>query len=355
MMKLRKLNELNEGDVLGRAVISSDYQILLSERTVLTADYIEKLGILGIADVYIRDNEYYSAEEVAVMRNDIKEVFRRSVKNIMEKHIYANNKELQKLDQTANEIISNILEENDVIDRIFDIKERSSDIYEHSISTCTLATLVSLKLRLDKKTVHDISVACLLHDIGLRYLSFDFENHDQEELNPVEATEYNKHPIYGYTSLKDETWISETSKLIILYHHECIDGSGYPMKMKDSPFEAQIVAVCEVFDEMICGICWKRRKVHEAIEHLRNYRGRKYNETIVNILLEYLAVYPVGTYVVTNLSQVGVVVRQNRGFSDRPVIKLIKDEYGDALEEQILVDLKKDFSVSIDKVSEYAL
>jgi HD-GYP domain-containing protein (c-di-GMP phosphodiesterase class II) len=272
----------------------------------------------------------------------------------MEKHIYAQNKELQKLDQTANEIISNILEESDVVDRIFDIKERSSDIYEHSISTCTLATLVSLKLRLDKKMVHDISVACLLHDIGLRYLSFDFENLDYDDFNNVEAAEYSKHPIYGYTSLKDETWISETSKMIILYHHECIDGSGFPMKMKDSPFEAQIVAVCEVFDEMICGICWKRRKVHEAIAHLRSYRGKKYNETIVNILLEYLAVYPVGTYVITNFNQMGVVIRQNRGFSDRPMIKLIKDENGNMLEEQIMIDLIQDFTVSIDKVSDFA-
>jgi HD-GYP domain-containing protein (c-di-GMP phosphodiesterase class II) len=196
--------------------------------------------------------------------------------------------------------------------------------------------------------------AGLLHDIGLRYLSFDFEDKDFDSFNAVEAAEYCKHPVYGYTSLKDEAWLSETIKMIILYHHECIDGSGFPMKMKDSPFEAQIVAVCEVFDEMICGICWRRRKVHEAIEHLRSFRGRKYNETIVNILLEYLAVYPVGTYVITNFHQMGVVVRQNRGFSDRPVIKLIKDENGKILGDQVMLDLKKDFTVFIDKVSDYS-
>jgi HD-GYP domain-containing protein (c-di-GMP phosphodiesterase class II) len=349
-MKLRKLAELKVGDLLAKSVFDSDYSILLADSTVLTTDYIEKLKQLGITEVYIHDENYRNDEEMTIMKEEIVEFFHEKVKSVMEKHIYIRNQELQRLNETANEIVTKILEEKDVMNRVYDIRERSTDLYEHSISTCVLATLVSLKLRMDKNTVHDISVACLLHDVGLRYLSFEIEDKTINDFNLYENHEYHKHTIYGYTSLENENWISETSKRIILYHHEYNDGSGFPMKIRDIPLETQIVTVCDTFDEMICGILQTRQKVHEAIESLRSHRGDMYNELVVNLLLEFLAVYPVGTNVVTSDGEAGVVVCQNHGYPDRPVIKIVADKDGNPLSEQTVRDLKDETDVKIDKV-----
>jgi HD-GYP domain-containing protein (c-di-GMP phosphodiesterase class II) len=349
-VKLRKLTEVKEGELLARSVFDSDYSVLLADSTVLSADYIEKLEQLGVTEVYIHDEDYRNDEEITLMKEEIVEFFHDKVKSVMEKHIYTHNKELQKLSETANDIVVSILEEKDVIDRVYDIRERSADLYEHAISTCALATLVSLKLRMDKKTVHDISVACLLHDIGLRYLSFEIENKTVDGFNLFETHEYYKHTIYGYTSLENENWLSETSKRIILYHHEYNDGSGFPMRIRDIPLETQIVTVCDAFDEMICGILQNRVKVHEAIEIIRSHRGDMYNELVVNLLLEYLAVYPVGTKVATSDGETGVVVRQNPGYSDRPVIKITIDKDGNKLPKQKVIDLKEEVDIKIDKV-----
>ena len=341
-MKLCRLSELKEGDRLARAVLGFDYQVLLSGKTVLTADYIEKLADLGINEVYVYDGDVcLDAATELLVKHEVSTLFHEKVKNIMEKHVYSRNSKLQELANAAEEIVVNVMEEIDVVDHMYEIRERGADLYEHSISLCTLATLVSLKLRLDRKTIRDVSIACLLHDIGLRYMSFECSSRSVDEYNPVEAAEYYKHPIYGYTSLKDEKWISDIGKSIILYHHEHIDGSGFPLKMKESPLEAQIVAVCDAFDEMVCGICQKRLKVHEAIDSLRKHRGVRYNEIIVNILLEYLATYPLGTIVVTNAGETGMVIRQNRGYSDRPALRIIKDGQGNALDEEVILDLKK--------------
>ena len=89
---------------------------------------------------------------------------------------------------TADGIISKILEEDDVIERIYDIKERSSDIYEHSISLCSLATLTALKLNLSKERVHDIAIGSLLHDLGLRYMTISYQNQNIDSLSPVSYT-----------------------------------------------------------------------------------------------------------------------------------------------------------------------
>jgi HD-GYP domain-containing protein (c-di-GMP phosphodiesterase class II) len=220
------------------------------------------------------------------------------------------------------------LEEDGVVEKIYDIKGRSSDIYEHSITICTLATVVALKLNLPQQTVHDIGVSCLLHDLGLRYLTIKYENQNLTDLSEAELAEYKKHPVYGYSALRGENWISNASKNMILYHHERMDGSGYPLKARKIPRECSIIQVCDTFDEMICGIGCRRAKVNEAIEYLKTFRGIKFDAEVVDIFLEFTAAYPAGSIIRTNEGETGVVLYQNKGFPDRPVIRITKDRKG---------------------------
>ncbi|MDE6847386.1 MAG: HD domain-containing protein, partial [Lachnospiraceae bacterium] len=279
--------------------------------TQLKKEYIEKLQELHVKEVWIQENEPH-AKKVVILKEEVKDFFKSKVKNVLEKHTYSHNKELEELCYTADRIIMNILEEDEVVEQIYDIKGRSSDIYEHSISICSLATVVALKMGIPKHIIHDIGVSCLLHDLGLRYLTIDYTDVDFTKLPESEYAEYKKHPIYGYTALRGENWISNASKNMILYHHECLDGSGYPLKATDISKECRIIQICDTFDEMICGIGCKRVKVHEAIEYLKKYKNIKFDAEIVDIFLEFTAVYPAGTIVRTSEREMGVVLYQNK-------------------------------------------
>lgn len=349
-MKLCRVADLKGGEILAKDVMTSDVRVLLSEGTVLRPEYIDKINRIGIIEVYIKEEEKILTEEVVLLKSETEGFFKDRVKSILEKHTYSRNDELMELSQTADHIITNILEEEEVVEKIYDIKERSSDIYEHSISICSLATLTALKLKLPKEKVHDIGVACLLHDLGLRYLTIEYADQDIATLSKIELAEYMKHPVYGYSALKDENWISNVVKNIILYHHEKLDGTGYPLKAKEIPFETQIVNICDTFDEMICGIGCKRIKVYEAVEYLKSYRGIKFNSEIVDTFLEFTAVYPAGSQVLLSDNRIGKVIRQNREFPDRPVIQIMKDKDGKTVNEEIIVDLIKVNNIFIEKV-----
>lgn len=326
-MKRCKVDNLTGKEILAKDVMTSEYQILLSVGMPLKQEYIEKLRELDIKEVYIKEDEPYT-KTVVILREEVEESFKSKVRSILEKHTYSHNDKLEELCQTADNIITKILEEDKVVEQIYDIKGRSSDIYEHSISICSLATILALKLDLPQETVHDIGVSCLLHDLGLRYLAIDYADRNLEELSELEYAEYKKHPIYGYTALRGENWISNESKNMILYHHERMDGSGYPLKATDSPVECRIVQICDVFDEMICGIGCKRVKVYEAIEYLRSLKDIKFDGKIVDTFLEFTAVYPAGSTVRTNERETGIVLYQNKEFPDRPVLRIIRDKDG---------------------------
>lgn len=346
-MRVCKVDDLTGTEVLARDVFTPEYQILLSVGTALKQEYIDKLKELEIKEVYIKDNRP-DTRMVMILREEIEESFKSKVRSILENHTYSHNEKLEELSQTADFIISNILKEDKVVEQIYDIKGRNSDIYDHSINICGLSTMVALRMNLPHRTVHDIGVSCLLHDLGLRYVTVSYENRNLEELSEWEYAEYKKHPIYGYTALQGENWISNLSKSMILYHHERLDGSGYPLRTTEIPKECRIIEICDTFDEMICGIGCTRMKVFEAVEYLKKYRGIKFDRKIVDIFLEFTAVYPAGTTVKTSEGETGIVLYQNHKFSDRPVLRITKDRDGNTVDR--VKDMLEFTDIYIDEV-----
>ncbi len=348
-MKLCKISDVVGGEKLARPIMTSGYQELLAAGTVLKPEYISKIIQLGITEVFIEDTGL-SPEQVVILREDVEDIFKEKVKSVLERHIYSDNADLEELSKTADGIITNILSNDEVVEQIYDIRERSADIYEHSISVCSLAVLVAIKQKIDKAVIHDLGVACLFHDIGLRYLDFDCTNKIIEELDEKKLTEYRKHPVYAYSSLEKETWISSEAKNMILQHHERMNGTGYPLKAKNCNTVTQILQVCDAFDEMICGIGCKRARVYEAVEFLKISKNFLFEESIVNSLLDFTAVYPSGTVVILNTGEMGIVVRQNRQFPERPVVQIIKDNAGQAVESERICDLIEIRNIYIEKV-----
>lgn len=348
-MKFCKITELAGSERLARPIITNDYRELLAVGTVLKPELIERLIKLGITEVFIED-EGLKIEQIAILREDVGALFKEKVKSVVERHISANGAEMSELTDTADKIITDILENDKLVEQIFDIQERSADIYEHCVSVCTIAVLVAIKKNIPREEIHDLGVACLFHDIGLRYLEFDCSNVTISELNYANKSDYYKHPEYAYENLKEEQWISERSRKMILNHHERKDGSGFPSQITNVDTLTQILQVCDTFDEMICGIACKRARVYEAVEYMKFAKGTLFDEDIVTLLLDFTAVYPSGTVVFINTGEMCVVVRQNKQFPERPVLRIVKDAAGNAVKEENLLNLVEVHNVYIERV-----
>jgi len=318
------VSDLRGNEILAKPVITMDYQVLLPEGSVLKEEFIDKLLSQGIFEVYIEENR---DEEVEILRSDVKDSVTSKVKHILERHTYQyNNEELISLQETVEEIITVIMEEEKVVEQLYEIKNRNADLYEHSIGVCSLAALCALRMGCRASMQHDIGVGSLLHDIGHRYSKNSFINKKIEDFSQEEMAEYKKHPVYGYSSVKDQDWISSSARNIILYHHERIDGHGFPLRTTEIPLPGRIVSVCDAFDEMMSGICCEKKTVSEAAKVLRDGVGSAYDEKAVDTLLSFVAFYPIGTMVETNEGEIAKVISQNVDKPDRPIIQVVSDE-----------------------------
>ena len=346
-MKKFNIDDIRGGEVLGNSISVSKYQILLTEGTILKKEYIENLKELGVTEVYIQEENIKSNNQETEDKNiEIGLRCKTQVKNILERHIYQKNTDLIKLNDTATFIIDNILQEDSITDKLLEIKERNTDLYEHSLNCCVLSIILGIRLNLSNETIHAVGVGCLLHDMGLRFIAVDYNNININRLSGSKQQEYKKHPVYGYSSIEKETWLDPVSKNIILSHHERLDGSGFPFHKKRMSKEVCMMCICDTFDEMICGIGCERKKVYEAIEYIKSFKNTKFDGTIVDEFLKTIAAYPVGSYVLTNTGEIGVVVKQNNNFPDRPVIRIIHDD-GMRVYSSSDLDLLKEKSVFI--------
>lgn len=323
-MRIRAVSKLIGGEILAEAILTREKEILIPKGTELKSEYIPLIQSLEIESLMLEDPyEDYEKPHFIIQENSIKK-YTESVRKLMEGHIYhENDKSLKIFEVIANDILKEI--NNSTAEAILDMKERSSNLYEHTIMVTLLSVLVGKKLKLDEQRLYNLALGCLLHDIGLRYVTIPYEDRDLTTVEPAEMFEYKKHTILGYSALQDEKWIPQISRKMILSHHENMEGTGFPMKQKYKETECRIIQACDAFDCYISGMECKRMSVQEALDIIIGNAGKKYDKAVVDNLVSTVAKYPVGTTVKTNVEERGVVISQTVD-PENPIIMILNTD-----------------------------
>lgn len=350
-MKIVNVQDLTGGEYLAKPAKTYDNQTIFYEGTCLYMKHIEALVEAGIELVSIFESSKLSPKEKQVIKENLRSDCTSKVKRVLENQVTLKDG-FEEISEAATEIIEDVFSREEIVDHVYDIRERNGDLYDHCVTVATLSILTALKMNLSKWEVYDIGVGSLMHDMGLRFLSVNYQNIDLEDYTKEELFEYKKHTLYGFSSVEKESWMSNESKKIILYHHERLNGSGYPFKQHVVSLGVRIVAIVDAFDDILCGIGCKKGNVREALEFIRKGRDVYFEGRIVDYFLEFIAAYPVGTIVLTNRGDEAVVLEQNEHYTDRPKIKMICDRDKNLYPENTLIDLVKEESLYIDCVKE---
>lgn len=153
-------------------------------------------------------------------------------------------------------------------DILMELKDYSLITYEHSIRVANICMMFGRRLGLTDEEVKTLKMAGLLHDIGK--LKIPKEILDKpSKLTKEEYEKIKMHPRYGVDLLMRNGFNDTEVLNSIMFHHERIDGLGYPYGLDGNniPKLAQILVVCDCFDAMN-----SKRPYHEAegINYIRN-------------------------------------------------------------------------------------
>lgn len=160
----------------------------------------------------------------------------------------------------------------------------------HSENVAKVAERIARAMGLPKEEISKIYFAGLVHDIGKTVIPYEIIN-KKGKLTEVEFELVKKHSYYGYESLSK----TETLKFIaelVLYHHERVDGKGYPSQkiQHEIPIGARILCVADAYDAMV-----NDRPYHialskeKAILELQRCAGTQFDEQIVDVFIKSVA------------------------------------------------------------------
>ncbi len=168
---------------------------------------------------------------------------------------------------------------------LLDLRDLSTGT--HGTRLAEWAVQVGELAGLDGDELQDLEVACLLHDIGKVGLP-DAILDKPGKLTDEEYEQIKKHCDYGWAILRLLPGF-ERIGLLVLHHHERIDGRGYPagLQGEEIPLGARIVAVVDAFDAMVSDRPYRAGlPVEEALRRLRKDSGSQFDPRIVDLFLE---------------------------------------------------------------------
>ncbi len=157
----------------------------------------------------------------------------------------------------------------------------------HSLRVIRYATAIAEKLGLQGKELEDVRLGSLLHDIGKigipDSILFKPGKLDNEELNVMKT-----HPELGAEMVSKVEFLKPALP-VVLHHHECFDGSGYPAGLRGDgiPLGARIFAVADAFDAMTSKRTYRNAlPVRQVIQELKKYKGSQFCPDCFNAFLK---------------------------------------------------------------------
>jgi len=130
------------------------------------------------------------------------------------------------------------------------LRVKDRETRAHNLRVARLCVHIGRQMSMSAAELRILARAGLMHDIGKLAIP-DRVLVKDSPLSESEWTLMRSHPEMGLTLL-DRAGQSSREVLAVLYHHERLDGSGYPygLSAEAIPIEARIVAVADTYDAL---------------------------------------------------------------------------------------------------------
>lgn len=203
-------------------------------------------------------------------------------------------------------------------------------LIKHSMRSTVLAIAIAQHMKeMSISKMTELGVSTILHEIGMLRLPPQIYM-TNKPLSPSEKNQIKRHPVLGYSILKD-LGFPVAIQLGALEHHETVNGEGYPRRLSDTISQnAKIISVCCAFEAITSPREYKDEKSSfEAMFELLLNQKQWYDPQIIKALLCTVSLYPIGSYVFLKNGKLALVIDSNPETPMCPIVQLLTDKKPD--------------------------
>jgi len=243
---------------------------------------------------------------------------------------------VRKVKRAVQSIVDQVLSNEPSIMAMTTLREFDEYTFAHSVNVCIFSVVIGQRLGLTKQELYELGLGALFHDVGKTRIGGNILN-KEDQLTDEEWEALKEHPTEGLLILFRLHGFQDVPyrQMLMAYeHHMKLDLTGYPSS--DRPREvglySRIVAVADAFDAGSSVRSYQHRPwpPDELLKEMRENPERGFDTVLVKALMTATGVYPVGTVVVLDTFELGIVTRPNPDAArlHQPEIKIISDPMG---------------------------
>jgi putative nucleotidyltransferase with HDIG domain len=234
------------------------------------------------------------------------------------------------------------MEDESILLGMATIKNYDEYTFNHSVNVSIYSLAMGKRIGFSMKTLTELGITALLHDIGKSKIPKEILN----KPSPFDEGEWGvmkKHPVWGVEILLNLKQLGEINPRIVIGvfgHHLKNDFSGYPklFRKKEVGLFERIIQIADSYDAMTTPTLYRKVPFtpEQALAMMLRERGVHFDETLLKIFIGLVGIYPVGSLVLLDTHELGIVYKPNSNpeWMDRPIVLILsRDKRGEAKKE----------------------
>jgi HD-GYP domain-containing protein (c-di-GMP phosphodiesterase class II) len=299
----------------------------------------ERMVQAEISNLMVQEGQTRDVEDERAAREMAKRAYNHGVavtKEVVNSVRLGRTTNLKKAKRAVQMIVDQVLTNETSIMGLTTLRDYDEYTFTHSVNVCIFAVALGRKLGLGKLQLYDLGLTALLHDIGKARVPLEVLN-KADGLTDEEWRMLQTHTWWGALTLfglRGYDEIPYRSILVAHEHHMKTDLTGYPRSIRPRSLGilSRLVAVADGFDAATSRRAYQTIPIEpdEVLREMWENPRRGYDPMIVKALINLIGVYPVGTCVILDTFEVGVVNAANPDpqHLNRPIVTLVIDPNG---------------------------
>ena len=241
------------------------------------------------------------------------------------------------------DIVDSMIDNPDALIWVARIRDEDVRTYNHGVKVALYLVAFGRHLGFSKSDLANLGMIGMLADIGKTKLPRALIE-KPGMLSPSEFDLIKEHVPLGLKALKKSMTLPMEVEQGIAQHHERLDGSGYPKRLKGDEIGiyGRMTAIADCFAALITPRAYANPAApQEALMNLYQWAGTSFHEPLVEQFVQAVGVFPIGSLIELSTGEVAVVLAHNRVKRLEPRVLILTNVDKNPLAKPIELDLHR--------------
>jgi HD-GYP domain-containing protein (c-di-GMP phosphodiesterase class II) len=260
--------------------------------------------------------------------------------------------EIEAVESVVEDLVESIIHHPGALQLVSRMREADESSYTHALQVAVLLASFGRELGFSREQLTYLGQVGMLLDVGKLRIDERILN-KRGNLTPAEFEEVKRHVQYGLEIVESSAVAHPDLVAGVAEHHERLNASGYPRGLHDAEISpiGKMAGIVDSFSALTSIRPYAQPiSPYAAMQQLQGWADTYFNAGLVELFIQAIGIFPVGTLVELSTGEFAVVLEPGRPQRLKPKVLVVTAPDKTPLEIPFVLDLLHGEGASADRV-----